>query len=392
MRHRLAATAILSATIAAVATAPNGSAATVLTVAGNQLVVSTPMSQELRGDLCRSPNVCKAVEYPSASIGSVALQQGAVNLQKAIASTSGKKIVMAYSQAGYIVTMWVAAHAHDADAPSRDDLTFIVFGNPQRAIGGFSRATGGASTPSKTGYRVIDVSREYDLESDFPTNPFNALAVANAFAGYLLIHTDYTGVDINDPRNLVKTVDDTTYVLVPTDNLPLLQPLRMLGLNALADQLNPALKKIVDAGYDRSGFTPQTTPVFPLPEGSPTSSSRSSNSVTVSSKLATSQRPTALLTAPAPLAATAPTTYSLATTPTTQPATTSTSKTVSDAPSQTTQVTQSESASAVGNNEAAPAATPHTTSVPDATAEPEASAKDTSHTAAVTAGAVGAAS
>ena len=391
MRHRLAATAILSATIAAVATAPNGSAATVLTVAGNQLVVSTPMSQELRGDLCRSPNVCKAVEYPSASIGSVALQQGAVNLQKAIASTSGKKIVMAYSQAGYIVTMWVAAHAHDANAPSRDDLTFIVFGNPQRAIGGFSRATGGASTPSKTGYRVIDVSREYDLESDFPTNPFNALAVANAFAGYLLIHTDYTGVDINDPRNLVKTVDDTTYVLVPTDNLPLLQPLRMLGLNALADQLNPALKKIVDAGYDRSGFTPQTTPVFPLPEGSPTSSSRSS-SVTFSSKLATSQRPTAPLTAPAPLAATAPTTYSLATTPTTQPATTSTPKSVSDAPSETTQVTQSESASAVGNNEAAPTATPHTTSVPDATAEPDASAKDTSHTAAETAGAVGAAS
>ena len=99
-----------------------------------------------------------------------------------------------------------------------------MFGNPQRAIGGFSRATGGASTPSKTGYRVIDVSREYDLESDFPTNPFNALAVANAFAGYLLIHTDYTGVDINDPRNLVKTVDDTTYVLVPTDNLPSFNP------------------------------------------------------------------------------------------------------------------------------------------------------------------------
>lgn len=314
MRSFLTATAIVGAVAGTFAAASAGSAATVLTVAGNQLVVRTPMSEELRGQLCLPPNVCTVVAYPSASIGSVALQQGAVNLQSAIAATSGKKIVMAYSQGGFVVTMWLNAHAHAASAPSPDDLTFVVFGNPQRGVGGVSTATGGGSTPTDTAYRIIDVSRQYDMESDWPDNPGNLLAVANAVAGYLLIHTDYTDVDINDPNNLVKTVGNTTYVLVPTADLPLLEPLRRLGLHAIADQLQPVLKPIVDSAYDRSGFTPETTPVLPLPPqqgaASATTTERTMTTA-VSSATATSRVASAPAAGPTTLTATAPTDYSL---------------------------------------------------------------------------------
>ena len=43
-----------------------------------------------------------------------------------------------------------------------------------------------------------------------------------------------------------------TYVLVPTENLPLLNGLRRVGLNQLADEMQVKLKPKIDAGYDRS--------------------------------------------------------------------------------------------------------------------------------------------
>ncbi|WP_240524044.1 PE-PPE domain-containing protein [Gordonia polyisoprenivorans] len=218
--------------------------------------MSTPMPQELRGELCHSPNTCQVVVYPSGAIGGGALQEGATALTADIASTPGKKIVFAYSQGGMIATTWLQDTAGSPSAPPASDLVFVLVGNPQRGLNGQAPTLGvGSATPTDTGYTVIDVSREYDAESDFPNNPFNGLAVANAIAGYFLVHTDYTGVDVDDPNNLVQTVGGTTYVLVPTTNLPLLEPLRMIGLSGVADQLNGPLKTIVDQGYNRTGYT-----------------------------------------------------------------------------------------------------------------------------------------
>lgn len=229
--------------------------ATVLTVAGNTTVVNIPMTEELGGVLCQSPNVCQTVDYPSGAIGGIALQQGVTALTNDIATTPGKKVVLAYSQGGLITTTWLQDTASSASAPPTSDLAFVLLGNPQRGLNGQAPTLGvGSATPTDTGYTVIDISREYDAESDWPNNPLDGLAVANAIAGYFLVHTDYTGVDVDDPNNLVQTVGDTTYVLVPTPDLPLLEPLRMIGLSSLADQLNGPLKTIVDAGYNRSGY------------------------------------------------------------------------------------------------------------------------------------------
>lgn len=231
-------------------------ASTVLTVAGNTTVVNIPMNEELGGALCSPPNVCQTVVYPSGDIGGIALQKGVAALTTDINTTPGKKVVFAYSQGGMIVTSWLQDSAASATAPPKSDLTFVLLGNPQRGLNGQAPTLGvGSATPTDTGYTVIDVSREYDGESDWPNNPLNGLAVANAIAGYFVVHTDYTGVDVEDPNNLVQTVGGTTYVLVPTANLPLLEPLRMMGLSGVADQLNGPLKTIVDQGYNRTGYT-----------------------------------------------------------------------------------------------------------------------------------------
>ena len=263
----LLAVATLSGAMTAVASTSVALAATVLTVSGSTLLVSTPMEHELQGALCRAPNTCEKVDYPAGGIGQGPLDQGEVALQDKIAATSGDKIVMAYSQGGIIATQWLEQHAGQPDAPPASDLTFVLFGNPQRAEGGLGPASGGGRsntpTPTDTPYSIVDVSRQYDLLSDWPTDPTNGLAVANALAGYLFVHTDYTGVDVNSPDNLVKKVGNTTYVLAPTANLPLLEPLRRVGLGGAADALNAPLKKVVDAGYDRSGYTPLTSPVLP---------------------------------------------------------------------------------------------------------------------------------
>ncbi len=121
-------------------------------------------------------------------------------------------------------------------------------GNSTRKYGGADNEFG-VSQPSQ--YHVIDIAREYDPVADFPDDPTNLLAIANALSGFITLH-DYRDVDINDPNNIVWDEGNTTYVLVPTENLPLLNPLRLVGLNALADQLNGPLKAMVDKGYDRS--------------------------------------------------------------------------------------------------------------------------------------------
>ena len=160
-----------------------------------------------------------------------------------------------YSDGAMVAQLWMAEHAGDPAAPSPEQLSFVLIGNPKQPYGGISPAD------PQTQYHVIDIVRQYDPVADFPDHPFNLLALANVAAGALSpIHLDYTGVILDDPANVVWTVGNTTYVFVPTENLPLLAPLRMLGMNELADALNEPLKEIVERAYDR----PYLTPVEPV--------------------------------------------------------------------------------------------------------------------------------
>ncbi|WP_159229729.1 PE-PPE domain-containing protein [Mycolicibacterium vanbaalenii] len=217
------------------------------------------MEDELQGTLCQAPNNCVRVDQ------SLWDPNGLASIETAIDTTLGTKVVFSYSEGARSITDWLDEHADDPDAPSPDELSFVFIGNPTRAYGGSD-----SKVMPQTQYQVIDISRQYDTASDFPDNPLNLLSLLNSLAAFTVIHTDYEDVDMHDPANIVWKEGNTTYVFVPTENLPLLEPLRRLGLTGLADALNGPLKEIVERGYDRSYLPaaeeePASTPALSIP-------------------------------------------------------------------------------------------------------------------------------
>ena len=203
-------------------------------------------NDDLSGVMCESPRACKDVLYSRANSAAAV-----ATLNQALRDgTTGKQIVFAYSQGARVAGRWLTENAGTEGAPTAQELTFVLMGNPSRKYGGSDRDW--ETTFPETDYRVIDVSQQYDMASDFPDNPFNLLALLNANAGFFFTHQDYETVDIYDEANYVWVEGNTTYVFVPTENLPLLTPLRWVGLGFLADALNAPLKEIVERAYDRS--------------------------------------------------------------------------------------------------------------------------------------------
>lgn len=216
---------------------------------------------DLGGVVCQAPRTCESVPYPYL-LRSVGVTDLDTKLRD---GTTGQQVVFGYSQGARVASNWLDAYAGTEGAPSTDDVSFVLIGNPSRKHGG-AHVGWGQVTPD-TGYKVLDVARQYDLASDFPDQPLNLLALANAYAGFAFVHEDYEEVDLYDPANYVWKEGNTTYVFVPTENIPLLQPLRWIGLSGLADALNGPLKAMIEKAYDRSYLPAQ--PGWPAPEPEP---------------------------------------------------------------------------------------------------------------------------
>ena len=188
-------------------------------------------------------------------------------------------------------------------------INVVLIGNPTRPNGGlFDRlalfgtvpildATFGLPTPTNTDMSTVDIAFEYDGVADFPLYPINLLADLNAVAGFWYTHGSYLAPDgrnpdelpngltpaelaaaIADPANQQRLVgSDTTYVLIPTPNLPLLQPLREFGAftniefltNPLIDLIQPALRVLIETGYDRTIPYGQPAPFRLVPRVNP---------------------------------------------------------------------------------------------------------------------------
>ena len=138
------------------------------------------------------------------------------------------------------------------------DLTFY---------GASPTQTAGAGQGEITTY---DIARQYDGFSDFPTNPLFVLSDVNAAVGILLVHPDVSSVSMQDAV-LQDEYGDTRYYLVPTYPAPLLMPLQQIPTVGpiLGDMLDPAVRLLVEAGYDRTISPGQPTPAnllyFPNP-------------------------------------------------------------------------------------------------------------------------------
>ena len=230
--------------------------ANVLTVTGYTAwgALDGNMDDLFQGEYCNdaSGNSCTPVRYLSALPTAIAEPDGYRALRSAIGSITEPTTVVAYSQGATISTYWLRDNAGRPDAPAPENLSFVLAANPMRKYGGIRPASGLVRPTPETEYSVTDIAMEYDGVADFPDNPFNLLAVANAIAGFQYVHIfGYDQVDLDTADKLVWQDGNTTYVLVRSENIPLLQPLRILGLNDLADRLNAPLKAIIDSAYNR---------------------------------------------------------------------------------------------------------------------------------------------
>jgi hypothetical protein len=199
---------------------------------------------------------------------------GTTVIDAAIDATTEPTVVFGYSQSSVIATAAkrrLAERAADAaNAESTPPVSFVMLANLNRPNGGLNARFPGAfieklgwtfsaAAPTDTGFTTIDVARQYDLFADFPRYPLNAIATANAVVALLYGTHDYLPVTVDpadpryDPNTVVQQFGDTTYYFIPTPMLPLLRPLRDLGFDpVLLDAVEPAMRVLVEFGYDRS--------------------------------------------------------------------------------------------------------------------------------------------
>lgn len=226
---------------------------------------------------------------------STSVSEGVTILHNAIlneVNTLGNSVVVGgYSQSAIIASLEMRnlAAMPPGTAPPADKLGFVLLANPMNPNGGLLSRFAGlnlpslgvdfyGATPADTIYPTSIYTHEYDGFADFPRYPLNIVSDLNAIAGIAFVHTDTP--DINPqtlpPGDLIKLPTEptyhgnTSYYLIRTHNLPLLDPLRFIPVvgNPLADLLQPNLTTIVNLGYGDPHYGYSTAPAnVPTPFG-----------------------------------------------------------------------------------------------------------------------------
>jgi hypothetical protein len=142
---------------------------------------------------------------------------------------------------------------------SPEQLTFVLVGDPSNPDGGlYERLVPSLATDLP--YHTDIYTQEYDGFADFPKYPSDVLADVNAELGAVydhLTYADLTPSQIDSAIPLASTDPNGDYFMIPTTDLPLLDPLRLLGApgNAMADLLQPDATLLVNLGYGNLSFT-----------------------------------------------------------------------------------------------------------------------------------------
>ncbi len=204
--------------------------------------------------------------------------QGLTILDSAInsqLSAGNNVLVQGYSQGAGIASLEMAK-LHAAGVPS-SSVSFSLIGDPMNPNGGLYSRFDGLTLPSlgKTFwgstpdnyYPTAVYTLEYDGFADFPQYPLNFVSDANAILGMAYVHTQYLDLTPTQVATAVQLPTEgatmTNYYMIPTNNLPLLEPLRtqfpILGA-PLADLIQPDLKVIVNLGYGNPDYGYSTGP------------------------------------------------------------------------------------------------------------------------------------
>jgi len=238
------------------------------------------------------------------SLSSTSVPTGLADLQAAMAQQQAADpgqpfLVEGYSQSAEIV---VDEKTELMQTGQHPDVTFLMLGDPNRPDGGIDERFVGMDTPglgmgdltgaepTDAGIPTIDIANQYDFVADYPQFPIDPVADLNAVLGLIYAHGGYgdgvlpeevpalwpPSAPLSGPfaseyvlgsTEIVKQVDgDTTFYFIPTTELPLLDPLRSLGVpESVLNIFQPALQVIVEAGYDRSIPFGDPTPAELIP-------------------------------------------------------------------------------------------------------------------------------
>ena len=256
-----------------------------------------------------------ALTWKQSILEGVEIYDAAVRAQLPTADTN--VVLFGYSQSGAILAIEKRALADDPTIPQaqKDKLQIVVIGNVSRPNGGLDgRLPGvtipiiefpfGPTMPTDTGIETTDIALKWDIIADAPLYLGNGLALLNAFIGgpgFGIVHGTYPNPENVPPTGLVGGYtqpewqaimdnpqwfadhypdlvnvqprgagSDTTYITVTPKVLPLVVPLHSLGLDFVADLVEPALRVIIEeTGYDRSIPYGQPTPFRLLPVFNP---------------------------------------------------------------------------------------------------------------------------
>lgn len=265
----------------ALATVPADAATAAFTVSGTRISHPPPYPEQLLPEFFVSDAVTR-IDYPAALFGmDRSIGIATAGIVDAVRTTPGPVVVAGFSQGAVAV-----ARAKQAlmalpaqQRPDPGQLSFITVGDPS-GPGGILRVLpfrvpviglSPVAAPD-TPYDTVTVNGEYDGWADFPDRPRDLLSLANALMGTAYVHGGYEtvpgGLDVSTvpARNITTTTNTlgghTTTYLIPTEKLPLLQPLRDLGVpEAVVAAIEKPLKARVDAGYRRNDVPAPTAVV-----------------------------------------------------------------------------------------------------------------------------------
>jgi PE-PPE domain-containing protein len=236
-----------------------------------------------------------ALTTPEQAVGiNQSVQDGLTDLQKVIADQQQADpgqpfVVFGYSQSAVITMLEKAAlQQQKAAGQAVPNVTFVGIGVGNRPNGGIAERLGGFTIPffdftfngaetTDAGIPTIDIARQYDGLADTPQFPIDPVADLNAVLGVVFVHLLYgETVSLNPaspnyvPGTTKQQDGDTTYYFIPTEQLPLLDPLRVAGVpEPVLDVVQPLLNVLVEAGYDRSIPFGQPTPAQLIPSIDP---------------------------------------------------------------------------------------------------------------------------
>lgn len=234
--------------------------------------------------------------YPITGVNSssvdISAAQGVTILDAAITqqiAAGNHVVVFGYSQGAAVASQEAARLAASSTPPSPDQVGFVLVGDPSFPNGGLNQrfevpgvllalpslgSTFNYAPAAGTPYPTAIYTQEYDGFADFPRYPFNVLSVLNAYLGIFTQHFSYldlTPQQISSAVTLPTTGNNSTqYYMIPTADLPLLAPVRLIPLigKPLADLLQPDLRVLVNLGYGSitNGWSPGPADV-PTPFG-----------------------------------------------------------------------------------------------------------------------------